>query len=186
MKNKQKEIKKILLDIVETLETISDEQDTLVRNLYEKHTKKHLDDNGYKNNDRDFYHKVVDMLQEKCSIEELFDDNDIAISLYYKNIETFNSLLSYATSVYELYDNLNIEYLEKAKNDKVEAIQIAQAKEFITIKEFSLLYEKSVKTQQAYRSRPQNPIPYIQKKLGDNVLYNKIEAENWLREKDLW
>jgi len=86
--------------------------------------------------------------------------------------------------------NINFDLLKKQAEQEVLEVQKnmakIQAKEFITVKEFTLLYSKSVKTQQAYRSRPTNPIPYIQKKLGDSVLYNKTEVENWLREKDLW
>jgi len=83
-------------------------------------------------------------------------------------------------------EKMDLDKFKKDAEQEILKIKKAQAKEFITVKEFSLLYNKSVKTQQAYRSRPKNHIPFIQKKLNDSILYNKTEVEEWLKEKDLW
>lgn len=176
-------IKKILLELVDTLERLSKEQDNIVRNIFEKTKKDNLDRNKKFDDeeDKDFYYSIVDILKEDSDIEELFDGNETALLFYTQNLETYDSLLNYAIEIYELYDNLNIEYFDKIKEKKLLEIQTAKEKDIINVKEFELLYGYGKESQKGYRSRLHNQLPYIQKTHGSMILYSKVDIENWLK-----
>lgn len=55
-----------------------------------------------------------------------------------------------------------------------------QAKKYITVKEFEEIYSVSKNSQQNYRGRIHDPLPYHQKVLRGNILYNVEEVEQWL------
>ena len=54
-----------------------------------------------------------------------------------------------------------------------------QAKKYITIKEFNEIYNISVSSQQQFRGRLNDPLPYHQKVLRGKVVYVVEEVEKW-------
>lgn len=72
------------------------------------------------------------------------------------------------------------------KNDKVkEVIDIEQqmkkiqSKKYITVKEFTEIYNIGKTSQQNYRSRLYDPLPYHQKVAGGKIVYVVKEVEEW-------
>lgn len=72
----------------------------------------------------------------------------------------------------------------KEKNQKVIEIeqQLAKlnAKKILTVKELSDKYNISKTSQQNYRQRLRDPLPYHQKVQGGNITYAVEEVEKWL------
>ncbi|MCD4668004.1 MAG: hypothetical protein K8R44_05385 [Sulfurimonas sp.] len=54
-----------------------------------------------------------------------------------------------------------------------------QAKKYITVKEFEEIYSVSKTSQQNYRGRIYDPLPYHQKVFRGKILYNVQEVEQW-------
>jgi len=54
-----------------------------------------------------------------------------------------------------------------------------QSKKFITIKEYTDIYGASKTSQQGYRGRRKNPLPYKQEVEGGKILYSIEEVEKW-------
>ena len=52
-----------------------------------------------------------------------------------------------------------------------------QSKKYITVKEFSEIYNVSVSSQQNYRGRLYDPLPYHQKVFRANITYTVSEIE---------
>lgn len=69
---------------------------------------------------------------------------------------------------------------ENAHKEKLLALELANLKEIIDVKEFELIYGFSKETQKGYRSRLNNPIPFIQKKDKSKIMYKKSEVIKWL------
>jgi len=67
------------------------------------------------------------------------------------------------------------EVLEIEKNMKK-----IQSKKYITVKEFSEIYNISKTSQQDYRGRHNDPLPYHQKVMGGKITYIVKEIEQWL------
>lgn len=53
------------------------------------------------------------------------------------------------------------------------------AKKFLTVKEFAEKYNIGKTSQQNYRGRFHDPLPYHQKVLGGKITYNVEEVERW-------
>ena len=56
-----------------------------------------------------------------------------------------------------------------------------QAKKYITVKEFAEIYNVSISSQQNYRGRLYDPLPYHQKVRAGNIIYTVVEIEVWLK-----
>jgi len=54
-----------------------------------------------------------------------------------------------------------------------------QSKKNISVKEFAEIYNVSKTSQQNYRGRIHNPLPYHQKVEGGKITYNVEEVEQW-------
>ena len=67
----------------------------------------------------------------------------------------------------------------KLKSD-ITTIQKANSKKLISVKELKELYGYSESAQKGFRSRLNNPIPFIQQGIGTKILYNKDEVNKWL------
>lgn len=52
-------------------------------------------------------------------------------------------------------------------------------KKFLTVKEFAEKYNIGKTSQQNYRGRLHDPLPYHQKVLGGKITYNVQEVEEW-------
>ncbi|WP_418640631.1 helix-turn-helix domain-containing protein [Sulfurimonas sp. ST-27] len=60
-------------------------------------------------------------------------------------------------------------------------IAVLQVKKNITVKELAELYNISKTSQQNYRSRLYDPLPYHQKVKGGKITYIVEEVEKWLK-----
>ena len=67
-----------------------------------------------------------------------------------------------------------------AKQNKSENIEMLQAKKNVTVKELAEIYNISKTSQQNYRARLYNPLPYHQKVEGGKITYIVDEIEKWL------
>jgi len=66
------------------------------------------------------------------------------------------------------------------QHNQSENITNLQAKKNITVKELAKLYNISKTSQQNYRSRLNDPLPYHQKVEGGKITYIVEEVEKWL------
>ena len=87
------------------------------------------------------------------------------------------------------------EEIEKDRNEKIdfdllkreaeEVLEVQknmakiQAKQYISRKEYELIYGDSLSTQDTNRRRLYDPLPYHQKVEGGNILYKVDEVEQW-------
>lgn len=69
------------------------------------------------------------------------------------------------------------QYLEVL--DIEEQMRKMQAKKYITRKEFADIYNISISSQDVYRGRLYDPLPYHQKVAGGKVVYVVDEVEKW-------
>lgn len=67
----------------------------------------------------------------------------------------------------------------QTKHTTAEKIETIQAKKNITVKEFAEIYNISRTSQQNYRSRLNDPLPYHQKVEGGKIVYVVEEVEKW-------
>lgn len=75
-----------------------------------------------------------------------------------------------------LEDNKKEFYQNKIKSIDIEKIQ---KKKYISVKEFTEIYGKSSDWQKDRRGRLRNKLPFIQEKLGSNILYKVEDIEIW-------
>jgi hypothetical protein len=64
--------------------------------------------------------------------------------------------------------------------DIEEQMKKIQAKKYISVKEMTLIHNMSKTSQQNYRERLYNPLPYHQKVAGGKITYIVEEIEKWL------
>ena len=64
--------------------------------------------------------------------------------------------------------------------DIEEQMRKIQAKKYISVKEMTLIHNMSKTSQQNYRERLYNPLPYHQKVVGGKITYTVEEIEKWL------
>lgn len=93
--------------------------------------------------------------------------NYLTLTNYYKTIVKLNNLL-------EIEDR-NVELL-KITNSMAKI----QAKKYITIKEFTEIYNVSTTSQQSKRGRLDDPLPYHQAVKNGKITYHVEEVEKWL------
>ena len=75
-----------------------------------------------------------------------------------------------------LEDNKREFYQNQIKSIDIEKIQ---KKKYISVKEFTEIYGKSSDWQKDRRGRLRNKLPFIQEKLGSNILYKVEDIEIW-------
>ena len=97
---------------------------------------------------------------------DLQKENNETMQRFDERLITLNNLLK---KEQRNQDVLNIE----AEMRKI------QAKKYISVKEFSEIYNISKTSQQNYRSRLYDPLPYHQKVIGGKITYNVEEVEKW-------
>ena len=102
--------------------------------------------------------------------------------------------LDYVSKADRLFLDKVFEEIEKDKNEKIDFDQLKrdaeqevlevqkhmakiQSKKFITIKEYTDIYGASKTSQQGYRGRRKNPLPYKQEVEGGRILYSIDEVE---------
>ena len=87
----------------------------------------------------------------------------------------------------EKYDNplVKLNHLLVKEEQYKEVLDIEQqmkkiqSKKNITVKEFTEIYNVSKTSQQNYRGRIHDPLPYHQKVEGGKITYNVEEVEKW-------
>lgn len=130
--------------------------------------------------DRDYY---MDAVNQNVDVTlEHFEPSEMMKILYNQKIENIEKLKNYTLKLYSLYND-RIDYLEKMKDDKQNEIKIANEKELINQKEFTLLFGYSESAQKGFRRRLNNPIPFIQKGIGTKIFYNRKQVTEWLKQK---
>jgi hypothetical protein len=175
-------IKDILNDMIITLEELNNEK-IVLKNRYRKYYEEQIKDKSPE--DIDFYSSLIDSVEDYISIDD-FEPNDMMKYLYSQNLEKINELERYGLKMYKLYTeetNEKIPYLEEVKNKNIEKIQIANQKDNISVNEFELLYGYSTTAQKGFRTRLNDPIPFIQKSFNSKILYKKDKVEKWLEGK---
>ena len=107
------------------------------------------------------------------------------IELGYKKEENEDTILEEFISDFDRpLVKLNNLLNTKERNQKVIEIeqQLARlnAKKILTVKEFNDKYNIGKTSQQNYRQRLRDPLPYHQKVEGGKITYNVEEVERWL------
>jgi hypothetical protein len=79
----------------------------------------------------------------------------------------------------------SVDYLKRSlesllKQQSSQEMTKIQSKKYITVKEFSEIYSISKTSQQNYRGRIHDPLPYHQKVEGGKISYIVEEVKNWL------
>ena len=138
---------------------------------------------------------------EKQEIESFLDDLnedskkliDIEPAFVYKGQRI---RLDFVGKADKLFLTKVFEEIEKNRNEKIdfdllkreaeqEVLEVQkhmakiQSKKFITIKEYTDIYGASKTSQQGYRGRRKNPLPYKQEVEGGKILYSIEEVEKW-------
>jgi len=87
-----------------------------------------------------------------------------------------NNLSEQIVSINELLDN---------PDTRVLRIKEAQAKVYITVEDFEILFSYSKESQKKFRNKPQSqyPLPIFSGK-GNKVLYDKVEVLKWFERRD--
>jgi len=114
--------------------------------------------------------------------KEVWDNENIKSSTYdWKEKDRLNSITT------GKYDKplIKLNNLLKQKDRYEEILEIEkqmtkiQSKKNISVKEFAEIYNISKTSQQNYRGRIHNPLPYHQKVEGGKIIYSVDEVEQW-------
>lgn len=85
-----------------------------------------------------------------------------------------------STSLEESVDYMKLSIESLLKKQSAQEMTKIQSKKYITVKEFSEIYSISKTSQQNYRGRIHDPLPYHQKVVGGKITYIVEEVKNWL------
>ena len=114
--------------------------------------------------------------------KEIFDNENVHTSKYdYEEKDRLNNI---TTDKYDI-PLVKLNKLLKQEERYKEILEIEkqmikiQVKKNITVKEFAEIYNVSKTSQQNYRGRLDNPLPYHQKVEGGKIIYNVEEVEKW-------
>ena len=176
--NEKNKIKEILIELADILEQFSEENQNILSGVSKEEM-------SARKNTTNILSAYLEQLMADDAIREDFleNNNELVQTLYNQNIERQRALEKYALKLYSLYDDLKIEYFENALNQQKLAIEKAKLKDIIDVKEFELIYSYSESAQKGFRSRLNDPLPYIQKGHGSKIQYKKADVEAWLKHK---
>ena len=114
--------------------------------------------------------------------KEMYDNENLYTSKYdYEEKDRLNNI---TTNKYDI-PLVKLNKLLKQEERYKEILEIEkqmikiQVKKNITVKEFAEIYNVSKTSQQNYRGRLDNPLPYHQKVEGGKIIYNVEEVEKW-------
>ena len=114
--------------------------------------------------------------------KEIFDNENVYTSKYdYEEKDRLNNI---TTNKYDI-PLVKLNKLLKQEERYKEILEIEkqmikiQSKKNISVKEFAEIYNVSKTSQQNYRGRLDNPLPYHQKVEGGKIIYNVEEVEKW-------
>lgn len=132
-----------------------------------------------------YFHKIRGILdkniknpQKALNLIKKIEEPDGALE-HYGDVNYINIIRSIARRVIELNETLDDdEKLQEVADLELE-IRKMQSKKNITVKEFAEIYNVSKTSQQNYRSRLYDPLPYHQKVQGGKIVYVVEEVEQW-------
>ncbi len=114
--------------------------------------------------------------------KEIYDNENVYTSKYdYEEKDRLNNI---TTNKYDI-PLVKLNKLLKQEERYKEILEIEkqmikiQSKKNISVKEFAEIYNVSKTSQQNYRGRLDNPLPYHQKVEGGKIIYNVEEVEKW-------
>ena len=130
----------------------------------------------------DYFFKIADLCQDYREKKKSLEDTLLFIS---ETEHTETSINFYDFGIMKAKQKLLSRVVELNKLSdkpisKVEEIAVMQAKRIITVKEFAEIYSISKTSQQNYRARLHDPLPYHQKVEGGKITYIVDEVEKWL------
>jgi len=178
-------MEEILNELITTLEEMNDEKSVLSK-IYKEFYIADVKERDLTPDMKDFLLDAVEVITEREEIKiDDFKPNNIMLFMYDLNLEKMNKLENYALKLYRLYkkEGKNITYYDELENTKVQEMKIIQTKDIISVNEFETLYGYSSSAQKGFRSRLNNPIPFIQKSFGSKILYKKRDVDKWLESK---
>lgn len=138
------------------------------------------------------YDEHIDLLTRESHALDMMNDSasrsfieEAMIELGYKKEENPDTILEEFISDFDRpLVKLNNLLSIKERNQKVIEIeqQLARlnSKKILTVKEFNDKYNIGKTSQQNYRQRLHDPLPYHQKVEGGKITYNVEEVERWL------
>ncbi|PNV83673.1 MAG: hypothetical protein C0627_03810 [Sulfurimonas sp.] len=151
--------KVIIKEVIEDLLQLRQKQyDELIETLIEKEYAEDILNNGNSNFWKELFGEAHK--DEKVIWDEFVSDFDIPLI-------KLNKLLD--------QDEKNSEVIEIEKK-----MAIIHNKQYLTVKEFEQKYNVSKTSQQNYRCRIHDPLPYHQKVEGGKIVYIVKEVEQWL------
>ena len=171
------ELQKILNELITTLEGMNNQKKHL-KKIYKEDLEKrieHLDDDWI-----EFYLELGDTLD--IDIDDFHLDG-LQKKLYEQMIQNQKELETTALRIYKVYMDSKDTKEEKIEFYENLKIQV-QPKEYLSVKDFTLVFGYSSSAQKGFRSRLNNSIPFIQKKLGSKILYKKDAVDEWLKEQE--
>jgi len=129
----------------------------------------------------DYFFKIADLCQNYRDRKKSLEDTLLLIS---EIDHTSTSINFYDFGILKVKQKLLSRVVELNKLSdkpisKVQNIEFLQAKKIITVKEFAEIYSISKTSQQNYRSRLYDPLPYHQKVEGGKITYIVDEVEKW-------
>jgi len=178
-------MEELLIEMIDTLEEMNNEKNQLSK-IYKEFYTNDIKNRNLTSDMEDFLLQSVELITdiEEIRIED-FKPNEIMLYMYNLNLEKINKLENYSLKLYRLYkkENKSIPFYDELENKKVQEMKIIQTKDIVSVNEFETLYGYSSSSQKGFRSRLNDPIPFIQKKLGSKILYKKSEVDKWLKGK---
>ncbi len=177
-------MEEILNDMIKTLSSLKKEK----KHLYDIYKEYHMD----RTDEIKVFEDYITVLDKsEISIDD-FKHNPLMRklyqemkSLYIQNTEKIQELENYALKLYHLYqtqENKSIPYYDKLEKNKLRELKLTQAKDNISVKEFQVIFGYSKSAQAGFRGRLRNPIPFMQKKTGAKIIYNREKVAKWLKE----
>jgi hypothetical protein len=125
--------------------------------------------------------EVIEHILEYRS-KEIFENENIYTNTYdYKEKDRLNAITidKYDKPLVKLNNLLKQEYQYKEVLEIEKQMMKIQSKKNISVKEFAEIYNVSKTSQQNYRGRIHDPLPYHQKVEGGKIVYNVEEVERW-------
>jgi len=140
----------------------------------------------------------MNLEEELESIESKYEDKsetelvEVPHMLKEKNEYWYSYTEKMTELLFDTFESLKkqtrflISLLEKNKQPKLEKkltaveVEMIQAKEYITVQEFTILFRQNSAWQKNRRGRLRDHLPHIKLDDGGSIMYNKQEVKTWL------
>ncbi len=178
-------MEEILNEMIEKLEEMNDEKVKLSK-IYKEFYTEDIKKRDLTPDMEDFLLGAVEVVTEIEDIKiEHFNPNEIMLYMYDSNLEKIKELENYSLRLYRLYqkEGKNIPYYDELEQAKLLEMKVIQSKEIISVNDFEILFGYSSSAQKGFRTRLNNPIPFIQKEFRSKIMYKRKEVDKWLNKK---